>query len=76
VLAGVFAGLLWRSVAGPSGPLPLALAAAVGFLLSLVSQGIYGRGRSAATWTPPRWPSLPDPLAIRTADRAGGGVRR
>jgi hypothetical protein len=48
----------------------------VGFLLSLVSQGIYGRGRSAATWTPPRWPSLPDPLAIRTADRAGGGVRR
>jgi hypothetical protein len=34
VLAGVFAGLLWRSVAGPSGPLPLALAAAVGFLLS------------------------------------------
>jgi hypothetical protein len=42
VLAGVVAGLLWRSVAGPSGPLPLALAAAVGFLLSLVSQGIYG----------------------------------
>src|SRR5215211_1219310 len=43
VLAGVVAGLLWRSVAGPSGPLPLALAAAVGFLLSLVSQGIYGQ---------------------------------
>jgi hypothetical protein len=42
VLAGVVGGLLWRSVAGPSGPLPLALAAAVGFLLSLVSQGIYG----------------------------------
>src|SRR5215204_3242707 len=42
VLAGVVAGLLWRSVAGPSGPLPLALVAAVGFLLSLVSQGIYG----------------------------------
>jgi hypothetical protein len=40
VLAGVFAGLLWRSVAGP---LPLALAAAAGFLLSLVSQGVYGQ---------------------------------
>ena len=43
VLAGVVVGLLWRSVAGPSGPLPLALAAAVGFLVSLVSQGIYGQ---------------------------------
>ena len=43
VLAGVVAGLLWRSVAGPSGSLPLALAAAVGFLVSLVSQGIYGQ---------------------------------
>jgi hypothetical protein len=43
VLAGVVAGLLWRSVAGPSGPLPLALAAAVGFLVSLVSQGVYGQ---------------------------------
>jgi hypothetical protein len=39
----VFGGLLWRSVTGPSGPLPLALAAAVGFLLSLVSQGISGQ---------------------------------
>jgi hypothetical protein len=43
VLAGVVGGLLWRSVAGPSGPLPLALAAAVGFLVSLVSQGISGQ---------------------------------
>jgi hypothetical protein len=43
VLAGVVAGLLWRSVVGPSGPLPLALAAAVGFLVSLVRQGIYGQ---------------------------------
>ena len=43
VLAGVVGGLLWRSVAGPSGPLPLALAAAVGFLLSLVSQSIHGQ---------------------------------
>jgi hypothetical protein len=41
VLAGVVGGLLWRSVAEPSGP--LALAAAVGFLGSLVSQGIYGQ---------------------------------
>jgi hypothetical protein len=52
VLAEVVAGLLWRSVVGPSGPLPLALAAAVGFLLSLVSQGIYGQRASAATWRP------------------------
>ena len=43
VLAGVVAGLLWRSLAGPSGPLPLAVAAAVGFLVSLVTQGIYGQ---------------------------------
>jgi hypothetical protein len=41
VLAGVVGGLLWRSVVGPSGPLPLA--AAVGFVVSLVSQGIYGQ---------------------------------
>jgi hypothetical protein len=43
VLAGVVEGLVWRSLAGPSGPLPLALAAAVGFLVSLVSQGVYGQ---------------------------------
>jgi hypothetical protein len=43
VLAGVVGGLVWRSVAGPSGRLSLALAAAVGFLVSLVSQGIYGQ---------------------------------
>jgi hypothetical protein len=43
VLAGVVGGLLWRSMVGPSGPLPLALAAAVSFLVSLVSQGVYGQ---------------------------------
>jgi hypothetical protein len=43
VLAGVFAGLLWRSVGGPSGPVPLAVAAVVGFLLSLLSLGLYGQ---------------------------------
>ena len=43
VLAGVIGGLVWRTAAGPSGPLPLALAAAVGFLVSLVSQGVYGQ---------------------------------
>jgi hypothetical protein len=43
VLAGVVAALWWRGVAGPSGRLPLALAAAMGFLLSLVSQGSYGQ---------------------------------
>jgi hypothetical protein len=45
VLAGVFAGLLWRSVTGPSGPLPLALSAAAGFLLSMVALG--GDGQRA-----------------------------
>jgi hypothetical protein len=43
VLAGVFAGLLWRSLAGPSGPVPLALCAVAGFLLSMVSLGGYGQ---------------------------------
>jgi len=32
-----------------------------------------GSGRFAASWRPPRWPSLPVLLAIRTADRAGTG---
>jgi hypothetical protein len=70
VLAGVVGGLLWRSVAGPSGPLPLALAAAVGFLVSLVSQSIYGqrafrRDLEAST--------VAFPAGEDTAD---GGVRR
>jgi hypothetical protein len=43
VLAGVFAGLLWRSIAGPSEPLPLALSAAGGFLISMVALGGYGQ---------------------------------
>jgi hypothetical protein len=43
VLAGVVAGLLWRSVAGSSGRVPLALSAAVGFLVSLLSLGLYGQ---------------------------------
>jgi hypothetical protein len=34
---------LWRSLAGPSGWLALALAAAVGFLVSLGSLGIAGQ---------------------------------
>jgi hypothetical protein len=41
VLAGVFTGLLWRSVAGPSGPTPPAVAAAAGFVLSMVILGTY-----------------------------------
>jgi len=43
VLAGVVAGLLWRSVAGPSGLLPLALSAVAGFVLSLMLLGGYGQ---------------------------------
>jgi hypothetical protein len=43
VLAGVFAGLLWWSLAGPSGPVPLALCAVGGCALSLVSLGGYGQ---------------------------------
>jgi hypothetical protein len=72
VLAGVVAGLVWRSVAGPSGPLPLALAAAVGFLLAWSARASMGSGRSAASWRPPRWPSLPDPPA-KTPLMAGLG---
>jgi hypothetical protein len=41
VLAGVFAGLLWRSVAGPSGPTLPAVSAAAGFVLSVVILGTY-----------------------------------
>jgi hypothetical protein len=66
VLAGVVGGLLWRSVAGPSGPLALALAAAVGFLGSLVSQGISGqrafrRELEASTVAFPAGPAGKDP---------------
>jgi hypothetical protein len=32
-----------------------------------------GSGRFAASWRPPRWPSLPVLLAVGTADRAGTG---
>ena len=41
VLAGVFAGLLWRSVAEPSGPTLPAVSAAAGFVLSAVILSIY-----------------------------------
>jgi hypothetical protein len=73
VPAGVFAGPLWRSVAGSSGPAPLALSAVVGFLLSLLSLGMYGqrvfrRDLEASTVTLPAGPAGKDP--------ADGGVRR
>jgi hypothetical protein len=41
VLAGVFTGLGWRSVVGPSGPVGPAISAAVGFVLSMVVLGVY-----------------------------------
>jgi hypothetical protein len=41
VLAGAFAGLLWRSVAGPSGPTLAAVSAVAGFVLSVVILGTY-----------------------------------
>jgi hypothetical protein len=41
VLAGVFTGTGWRSVAGPSGPVLPAISAAVGFVLSMVILGVY-----------------------------------
>jgi hypothetical protein len=41
VLAGVFTGLLWRSVAGPAGPVLPALSATAGFVLSMVVLGVY-----------------------------------
>jgi hypothetical protein len=59
VLAGVFTGLLWRSVAGSSGPVPPALAAAVGFRSAWGAWACMASERSAATWRPQRWPSLP-----------------
>jgi hypothetical protein len=43
VLAGVFTGMLWRSVAGSSGLVPVAISAVAGFLLSLLSLGLYGQ---------------------------------
>jgi hypothetical protein len=33
----------WATLAGSSGPVPLALSAAVGFLVSLLSLGLYGQ---------------------------------
>jgi hypothetical protein len=41
VLAGVFTGLGWRSVAGPSGPVGPATSAAAGLVLSMVVLGVY-----------------------------------
>jgi hypothetical protein len=41
VLAGVFVGLLWHSVAGPSGPTLPAILAAAGFVLSVVILSTY-----------------------------------
>jgi hypothetical protein len=41
VLAGVFAGLLGRGLAGPSGPLLPAVAAVAGFAVSLLLLGLY-----------------------------------
>jgi hypothetical protein len=41
VLAGVFTGLLWRSVAEPSGPTLPAVSAAAGFVLSVVILSTY-----------------------------------
>jgi hypothetical protein len=41
VLAGVFTGLGWRSVAGPSGPVGPAISAAAGFVLSMAVLGVY-----------------------------------
>jgi hypothetical protein len=70
VLAEVVAGLLWRSVTGPSGPLPLALAAAVGFLVSLVSQGVYGQRAFRRDLEASMWPSQPP---ATTADLVGRG---
>ena len=75
VLAGVFAGLLWRSVAGSSGPVPLALSAAVGFLVSLGSLGLYGQRafRRDLEASPVVFPA--GPAAKPTADLLGGSGR-
>jgi hypothetical protein len=73
VLAGVVAGLLWRSVAGSSGPVPLALSAGAGFLVSLLSLGLYGQRafRRDLEASPVAFPAAP--AGSTTADRAGRG---
>jgi hypothetical protein len=62
VLAGVFTGLGWRSVAGPSGPLLPAISAASGFVLSMVVLGVYEQRafRRQLEALPVAFPTPPD----------------
>jgi hypothetical protein len=70
VLAGVFAGLLWRSVAGPAGATLPAVSAAAGFVLSVVVLGTHEHrafGRQLAA-LPVAFPTSPHQTSSR-ADR-------
>jgi hypothetical protein len=62
VLAGVFTGLGWRSVAGQSGPVLPAILAAVGFVLSMVVLGVYEQRvfRRQLEAQPVAFPTPPD----------------
>lgn len=69
VLAGVFTGLGWRSVAGPSGPMLPAISAAAGFVLSMVVLGVYEQRafRRQLEAVPVAFPANPRPS--RSPDR-------
>jgi hypothetical protein len=62
VLAGVFTGLGWRSVVGPSGPVGPAIATAAGFVLSMVILGVYEQRvfRRQLEAQPVAFPTPPD----------------
>jgi hypothetical protein len=72
VLAGVFTGLGWRSVAGPSGPVGPAISAAVGFVLSMVVLGVYEQRvfRRQLAAVPVAFPTNPNKTS-RSADLVG-----
>ena len=72
VLAGVFAAAVAqrrRAVGAAGWPWPRRWASWSAWL----ARASMDSGRSAATSRPPRWSSLPDPLAVGTADRVGRG---
>jgi hypothetical protein len=70
VLAGVFTGLGWRSVAGPSGPVGPAISAAAGFVQSMVVLGVYEQRafRRQLEAVPVAFPTNPNQTS-RSADR-------
>jgi hypothetical protein len=70
VLAGVFTGLGWRSVVGPSGPVGPGISAAVGFVLSMLVLYAYEQRafRRQMEAVPMAFPANPN-QTNRSADR-------